>query len=70
MAMRAVSGSRTVPAPSRILPENCFREMLDHSACARHGESDFQGSRASESAGFGYMRGLVGIFRPDYRNQA
>jgi hypothetical protein len=46
-----------------------FREMLDHSACPRRGESDFQGSFASESAGFGDARGLVRVFRPDYGNQ-
>jgi len=43
---------------------------LIQAVAPRHGASDFRGSRPSVSAGFGYMRGLLGIFRPDCRNQA
>jgi hypothetical protein len=44
--------------------------MFDYSACARHGEGDFQGSHSSKSAGFGDARGLFGILRPDYGDQS
>ena len=39
--------------------------MLDDSACARHGEGNFQGGDAAQGAGFGNSLSLLGILRPD-----
>ena len=60
IAMRAVSGSSTVPAPIRISPEAySLARCLDHGGRAGNCEGDFNRSRASTSASLGDTRGLV-----------
>jgi hypothetical protein len=44
--------------------------MLDYRRGARHGVRDFQGRHPARGAGFGDVRGVFAVFRPDYRYQA